>query len=163
MATGILTQDRLRELLTYDPDTGHFYWRSTRRNAKQNSRAGTIDPRGYVRISVDRKVYGAHRLAWLYTHGCWPTQEIDHINRNPNDNRLANLRDVSRSTNTQNTGTRKDNVSGARGVGWHKAQQKWRARIQINGVKKELGYFLTINDAQQAYDRAKAQQSMTGA
>lgn len=152
MATSILTQERIRELLTYDPDTGLFCWRKTRRNAK--GFAGTTDPRGYVRISVDRKVYLAHRLAWLYVHGTWPANEIDHINRVRNDNRLSNLRDTSRTVNTQNVGVRKDSACGLRGVGWHKAQRKWRARIQANGVCHELGYFLTASEAKAAYDLA---------
>ena len=156
MATNILTQERVHELLTYDPNTGLFRWRKTRRNAKINVVAGTIDPRGYVRISIDCKIYAAHRLAWLYMYGSWPTNEIDHINRIRGDNRIANLRDAPRVVNTQNVGFRKDNKSGVKGVVWHKAQRKWRARIQANGVMHELGYFLTIAEAKAAYDSAEA-------
>ena len=156
MATNILTQKRVHELLTYDPNTGLFRWRKTRRNAKINVVAGTIDPRGYVRISIDCKIYSAHRLAWLYMYGSRPANEIDHINRIRGDNRIANLRDAPRIVNTQNVGFRKDNKSGVKGVGWHKAQRKWRARIQANGVMHELGYFLSIADAKAAYDAAEA-------
>lgn len=154
MATQILTGERLRTLLSYDAETGVFTWRITRRNCKQGAVAGTIDAKGYRRISVDYKVYLAHRLAWFYQTGNWPFGELDHINRQRDDNRITNLREADRTINTQNTNLRKDNQTGYRGVGWHKASNKWRARIQVNGKMLELGYFTDIDAAVAAYKAA---------
>jgi len=154
MATRTLTQDRLKQLLRYDPDTGIFVWRIALSCVAAETTAGTQDLKGYIRISVDRRIYAAHRLAWLYTHGVWPVAEIDHINRTRNDNRIANLRESDRSLNCHNSNLRADNVSGHRGVGWHKPQQKWRARISIAGCMHELGYFVDKESAVAAYRKA---------
>ena len=151
MATRILTQQRLHELLKYDPETGVFTWNVTRGTIKAGSRAGTYDKRGYLRISIDSVVYAAHRLAWLYTHGVWPSGVIDHINRNTGDNRLCNLRDTNQYVNTQNACTRKDSPVGIRGVTWHSITKKWRARIQANGKKINIGSFDTVDAAAAAY------------
>lgn len=156
MTTQILTVARLQTLLKYDADTGAFTWRMTRRNCKQNAIAGTLDAKGYRRISVDSKVYLAHRLAWFYVNGEWPPSELDHINRQRDDNRIANLRKANRTINTQNTNLRKDSQTGYRGVGWHKASNKWRARIQVNGKMLELGYFDNVEAAARAYAVAAA-------
>jgi hypothetical protein len=153
MARKILTQERLKELLNYDPATGVFTWRiPVRANVKAGQRAGSIHPKGYVIISVDKRLTKAHRLAWLYVHGEMPPAELDHINRIPNDNRIANLRLADRYINTQNTGLQKNNTSGYRGVTWHKSQQKWRARISIQGKMNELGYFHSKEDAAKRYE-----------
>jgi len=155
MATKILTQERLKELLRYDPDTGKFFWVvSPRKNIKPDTEAGTKDRRGYVIISIDGRLYRAHRLVWLYIYGTWPNGEVDHINRGTSDNRLANLRVADRCLNTQNANTRRDNVSGHRGVGFHKGTNLWRARIQANRQKYELGYFADKESAIAAYQKA---------
>jgi hypothetical protein len=156
MATKILTQDRLKELLHYDPATGVFTWRiSPRPNVPVGAIAGATDPkRKHVIIGIGGRLYRAHRLAWLYVHGEWPVSEIDHINRNGGDNRFSNLRLADRFINTQNTGLRKDNKSGYRGVNWSKATGKWRARIQANKRKIDLGCFSEISDAVAAYEKA---------
>lgn len=154
MATRTLTQDRLKQLLDYVPDTGVFMWRVSNRRKKPGAIAGTQCPKGYVRISVDAKIYAAHRLAWLHMYGVWPRNEIDHINRVRNDNRIENLREADRSLNCHNSRLRVDNVSGHRGVGWHKRLQKWRARISVAGRMHELGYFLDKESAIAAYCKA---------
>jgi hypothetical protein len=154
MTTSILTQDRLRDLLSYDPDTGLFHWRRTWGNAHQGAVAGSVNARGYRMISVDAKIYGAHRLAWLYTHGVWPNPEIDHINRQRSDNRLANLRVADRRINNQNTELRKSNSSGFRGVTWHSRRNAWQVRISANGAIHALGYFDDLTTAAQAYATA---------
>lgn len=154
MATQILTQERLKELLHYDPDTGVFTWRITKRAAKQGAVAGHVSSKGYRHISVDRKLYLAHRLAWLYQTGCWPLDEMDHINRCRDDNRIANLREANRTINCQNTSLSKNNRTGHRGVGWHKSTGRWRARIQAQGKMMALGYFDDIEHAVAAYSAA---------
>lgn len=149
-----LTQTRLQMLLDYNPNTGIFVWRVPRRpHIKVGDVAGSKTARRYIDIYVDKKPYKAHRLAWLYMHGKWPDSEIDHINRDRYDNRIANLREVTRSANMQNT-VRKPNASGFRGVGWHKHQKAWRARISVNGKTKNLGYFSTPEEAAEAYLKA---------
>jgi len=155
MATSSLTQARLKELLCYDPETGVFTWRSTSRNRKAGAVAGSLQ-HGYVRISIDNKIYAAHRLAWLYTHGCQPFGEIDHINRVRNDNRLCNLRKATKEINAQNASVRVDSPYGIRGVTKHKYSNKYRARIQADKKTVYLGMFDTPEEAQRAYAAAAA-------
>ena len=89
----VLTAERLRELLNYDPLTGVFSWRV---NGRGRSGVGTVaGGSNHKRIAIDKKEYFVHRLAWLYVHGCWPTEDIDHINGDPSDNRIANLREAN--------------------------------------------------------------------
>ena len=156
MATNILTQERLQELLRYDPATGIFTWRmSPRPNVFEGQIAGCVDrKRKHIMITIDRRTYKAHRLAWLYVYGVWPASEIDHINQDGGDNRLQNLRLADRFINTQNTGLRKDNKSGHRGVDWSAAANKWRVRIQANNKKITVGHYSVLSDAVEAYEVA---------
>lgn len=152
--------ERVRELLAYDPETGVF----TRKVANSNSTkvgdvAGALTDRGYVRMRVDGCFVYGQGLAWFYVHGVWPEQEIDHINGVRSDNRIGNLRDVSRKDNMQNQ--RKAQASnkstGVLGVHFHKAMKKFRASIRFDGKPKHLGYFTTADDAHSAYVAAKRQ------
>lgn len=148
-----LTQEKLKELLTYEPETGLFRWNVTRGGAKKHEVAGAIHPPNYIRICVCRKAYLAHRLAWFYVYGAWPV-EVDHINQIKNDNRITNLREVTRSENLQNRGILSSNSSGRKGVSLDAKSGKWKAQIQINGVNKSLGFYSTIESADIAYQRA---------
>jgi len=144
----MITQTRLKELLDYDPDSGIFTWKiSTNNRIKAGSSAGTLQPTSYIRIMVDGKNYQAHRLAWLYTHGYDPENQIDHKNGIRDDNRISNLREVSRACNLQNQKTRSTNTSGFPGVSWHKQAKKWRAYICIQGRNHGLGLYDTPLDA----------------
>lgn len=139
-----LTQARLRELIDYDSETGIFTWRerilSKKRHSLRGGRvAGSIRPDGYIMIGVDRRSYQAHRLAWLYTHGYFPEQTIDHINRDPSDNRLKNLREASMSCNIKNSKVGKNNKSGVKGVYWHESMSVWIARIKTDNTYRFLG------------------------
>ena len=90
-----MTQEYLKSLLYYNPETGKFTWRVSKNNrVKCGSEAGTIQSSGHRRIRIDKKDYLAHRLVWLWYYGRWPENEIDHINK-PDDNRLKNLRGIS--------------------------------------------------------------------
>ncbi len=100
----MLTAERLRELLTYDPETGHFRWVFTKGCRAGGQIAGTVRRDGYLCIAVDGRKHKAHRLAWFYMHGRWPHPEIDHINRSKLDNRLCNLREATRVENNANRG-----------------------------------------------------------
>lgn len=154
MASANLTAARLRELLHYDPDTGLFTWRLSRRRARAGNVAGTIVTRGYIMIRIDGVKRLAHRLAWLYTYGDWPSGSIDHIDGQPANNRLLNLRDVDSSINNQNRRSASaQNVSGYLGVETNGS--KFRARIEIAGQRIAIGSFAEPEDASAAYIEAK--------
>ena len=132
--------------LRYSPESGLFHWRVNRRPAiKPGDRAGTINSHGYVQICINGRALLAHRLAWLMTHGVWPSKMIDHINGDPSDNRMANLREATGSQNQANRGARKDSTTGVRGVRLLRSG-KWAAQIQI-------GSFQTKEAASAAYLR----------
>lgn len=148
-----LTIERLRELFIYDPLSGVF----TRRIRCQGLPIGTIAGRpnggGYLRISIDGRDYRAHRLAWFYVHGCWPSLCLDHINGNGCDNRIANLR---QATTVQNMANRR--AKGGRllkGITRHYG--KWHAQIRHNGRVVHLGDFETAEQAAAVY-AAKAKE-----
>jgi hypothetical protein len=143
--------DRLLEVLAYEADTGHFVWRKPRPFCSIGKRAGTLTSPGYVVIAVEGRKYMAHRLAWLYTHRRWPTEEIDHINGVRSDNRLVNLREATPSQNQANKAMRRDNTSGAKGVTWDKSRSDWIAAIHVNGSRKYLGRFSSVEEASAAY------------
>lgn len=151
-----LTAEKLRELLHYDPDTGIFTRKvSTSHNAKAGAVAGSQDGLGYLLIKVLSRPYKAHRLAWLYMNGTWPKLDIDHINRNRSDNRIANLREVTHKQNHQNRSKSSNNTSGHPGIYWDKQKSKWRAKIEHNQKQIHLGYFTDIEEALSARKAAE--------
>ena len=152
----MLTQERLKELLDYDPETGVFTWKvKVNRKIVVGSIAGSKNPRGYIKIRIDKIAYSAHRLAWLYMYGCWPAKQIDHINRVKNDNRIENLRDVSQQNNVWNVSTPKHNKSGLMGVCYVKRDNRWLAQIKKNRKTIYIGSFVDANEAHQAYLKVK--------
>lgn len=151
-----LTAERLREVLHYAPETGVFTWiRPTGHRAKAGQRAGATSKLGYELIGVDGVRYYAHRLAWLYMHGTWPAEQVDHRNLNRLDNRISNLRHASHALNNQNKLARVDNVSGRVGVHWHAAAGKWAAEIQAFNRRMHLGLHATIEAASAARKAAE--------
>lgn len=157
-----LTQGRLKELLLYDPETGVLTWLvdvMTGRDYKQfavrrGDIAGYTNARKYVAVKVEGNLYLAHRLAWLYVTGVWPELDIDHRDNNRTNNRWSNLREVNRSTNLENqTKPHRDSKSGFLGVS--RCGSKWQARVWVRGVRRNLGYFGTPEEAHQAYLTAK--------
>jgi hypothetical protein len=152
-----LTQERLREALSYDPETGDFHWiRPSATNVFPGDLAGNRS-HGYWVIRVDIHQYAAHRLAWLYVHGRWPAAFIDHINGDPGDNRLANLREATNAQNTRNSGRRSNNTSGYKGVTWNRAARKWAAQIRDGKRYLHLGTYTDPAEAHAAYCRAAAE------
>jgi hypothetical protein len=148
-----LTQEVLKSELAYNEQTGAFVW--CRIGSPGFGRTvQTLNESGYVVMHVLGRLYRAHRLAWLYVHGVMPTQEIDHINRDRADNRIANLRLATSSQNKQNTPLRCDNTSGFRGV--TKKRRKWEARIDVDGKAIRLGVFPTPEEASAARQAAAA-------
>lgn len=141
MATDLITQSRLKSLLTYDADTGEFCWAvSTSNRTPVGSVANCRDKNGYVVIRVDKKLYKAHRLAWLYEYGVWPTKNIDHINQTPGDNRIVNLREADQHENNQNRRVQRNSQSGVTGVSWNKTHKLWQARIHTREGCRSLGW-----------------------
>jgi hypothetical protein len=152
------TAETLRGLLDYEPETGVFRWRVNRSNIKMGDVAGSVHNRGYTCIGINGIKFLAHRLAWLYTYDTWPDYQIDHINGDKRDNRIANLRDVSPSINLQNqTRPQRGNASGFLGVSRHKHTERWHARIKIDKRHQHIGYFDTAEAAHAAYLAAKLQ------
>jgi len=143
-----LTQKRLKELLHYNHYTGIFINKTSRSYAvKIGSTAGSLDSDGYLSIMVDNIPYLTHRLAWLYVYGYFPENDIDHKNRKPGDNRIKNLREVSRSCNSRNTGNSKANTSGVKGVSWHKSTNKWRVQITVLCKQKHISTYKDFGEA----------------
>lgn len=139
--------------VAYDQQTGLFSWKQKRQGAV-DGKFGNLEKTGYVRAKLLNKKYLAHRLAWFIAHKQWPQGQIDHVNGNRSDNRIANLRVVDHSGNSQNRrGKQKNNQSGYFGV--HASGKKWRAQIRINKKLKHLGLFDTPELASMAYIEAK--------
>ena len=148
-----LSQEGVKNALSYDPATGEFRWRQNRgTKMKAGSLAGSEDRLGYRRILVDGNMAQAHRLAWLYMTGKWPPMEIDHADGNPRNNAWNNLRLATRSQNMWNSGPHKNNSVGVKGVSWSRQRKKYVARITVNGNKIFLGRFDVFEAACAAYN-----------
>jgi len=139
--TDMITQQELKELLSYNSKTGIFTWLVSLSNrVKIGGVAGSPDSNGYSVIKVRGRRYYAHRLAWLYMTGARP-KSIDHINHDRADNRIINLREATQQENMRNSTLRKDNTSGVCGVYQRKDMNKWQALIVAEGKILHLGYF----------------------
>ncbi len=148
----MLSHSRLLEILIYDQTSGIIAWRiSPRASVRSGTVAGRITTRGYRQITIDRRSYSAHRLAWFYVNGEWPVDELDHINGNKLDNRIDNLRPATRAQNIVTEGVRKNNTSGFKGITWEPQNRLWRARIGNGERRVNLGRFKRIEDAYAAY------------
>ena len=143
---------RLRELFDYDPETGLFARRyvaggSSARNTRWAGKPGMtrVHKQGYRIGYVDGRTVYAHRAAWALHYGAWPADEIDHINHDPSDNRIANLRAASRTENTRNHPRMRHNTSGHTGV--YRRKNRWAAMIRVDRVLHRLGSFENLEDA----------------
>jgi len=154
------TPDHLRNVVSYDPETGILRWsidiRAGRYGNRVNAKAGdaitSLDTQGYITFKFAKRPYRAHRVAYFLCHGVLP-KVIDHINGNRSDNRIANLRSADCAQNGWNRGKQKNNSSGYKGVrmGTH---GRWMATIWANRKPRHLGYFDTPEAASEAYKRA---------
>lgn len=156
-----ITAEYLRSRFHYCPETGVFT-RLVNAGKKASCRAGTVagfitQPTGYVALSIDNRHYLAHRLAWLYMTGAWPTEQVDHRDRDRTNNRWANLRAATHKQNCENASVRVDNLCGVRGVYFWEARGKWASRINHNKKSVFLGYHDTLVDAVAARRAAEAQ------
>ena len=175
-AKALPEQSVLLQLLRYEPETGKLFWlprgpewfSDGKQASSQNAAifngkySGTeaitaFDAHGYRVGNILCRQHRAHRAIWAMSYGEWPNF-IDHINGVRSDNRLENLRSVSKSENSQNMCRRSDNITGVTGVCWHAAAQKWVSSICAGGVSKHLGLFSEFSDAVDA--RKKAEEIM---
>ena len=142
------TQKEVKEILKYYPKTGEFIWKvKPSRKIRAGSVAGHLNKLGYIQIKISGKLYQVHRLAWLYVYGYFPEHNIDHIDRNPSNTRINNLRHATQQCNIRNVGLYHNNTSGIKGVGWHKRVNKWYAQIAVNYKNHQLGYFTDFIEA----------------
>lgn len=148
----MISQALVRELFDYQD--GRLTWKTKRNGTRINGDAGHLNKSGYVTIQINGRLHRAHRLIFLWHHGYMPN-EIDHVNRVKDDNRIENLREASRSENCMNRGVRSDSSSGVSGVCWDGQFDKWRARITIDKKRKSLGLFANFDDAVAARKQAE--------
>lgn len=158
-----LTQARVKELLTYDPETGIFVWNDwPMLNGKLHPKNGKIaghkykypNGKSYIRIGVDGKVLLAHRLAFIYMEGSAP-EEVDHDDGDGTNNKWANLNKSDKVSNAKNHRKQSNNTSGTTGVYFRKSRNKWIANIKVDGKLTHLGSFESKKLAAEA--RAKAE------
>lgn len=156
-----ITDDRLRQVLNYDKNTGVFTWAQRLSPiADIGSVAGCVQPGGHIHIGIDGVYYGAHRLAWLYVTGQWPMCELDHKNLDKTDNRFNNLRLATNQQQSANRPASRNNRSGFKGVGVPYRPRKtttpvrYRARIRVNHRLIHLGYYKSPEAANAAYAEA---------
>jgi HNH endonuclease/AP2 domain len=150
-----LTASRVRELVSYDPDTGIFRWRAPAGRwgrIPAGAEAGCATKgRDYLVIFLDGRLYQAARIAWLYMTGVWPNDEVDHIDLQHGNNKWANLREATHAQNLCNRAALKNNLSGLKGVTLIKRLGKWRAQIKNGDKNAYLGLFQTPEAAHAAY------------
>lgn len=149
----MLTSARLKELLSYDPETGLFTWITRPCNRVEvGSVAGYLNQKGYVVIGVGGTEHQAHRLAVLYMGSALSGSQVDHINHNRADNRFCNLRLCTSSQNKANCLVPSNNTSDYKGVWWRKDRRKWEANITKEGTRYRLGLHTCKHEAAKAYN-----------
>jgi hypothetical protein len=148
-----LTAKFVRSILSYDPETGVLTWKncSHYHPSKNGKPAGVRQPRGCIQVKINRRSYLAHRLIWLMMTGRWPPQEIDHIDRDPSNNRWTNLRRATSSQNMVNRGLQADNTTGFKGVFRIKKTGRYMAHITYKRKREHIGCFATAEEAFSAY------------
>jgi len=150
----------VRARLDYSAETDVFTWRekpvanqfdNTWNKRFAGKQAGALSNDRYIRVSIDGKLHLCQLLAWLYVHGVLPASGVDHKDRDPSNNRMANLRVATKAENGANTALSRRNTSGAKGVRWNRECRKWQATIVVNGKSKHLGLFDSIDAAKATY------------
>lgn len=148
-----LTPGEVRRLFTYDPETGELWWAVGKRGRQRGKPVGCKKESDYLAFYIGpRKLY-VHRVVFCWMLGRWPEQ-VDHKNLDRGDNRWSNLREATSGQNKMNRMKRRDNTSGFKGIGWHKKNRRWRARIKAGGKCYELGCYASKEEAHAAYCKA---------
>tara|TARA_R110000851_G_C12889568_1_gene546964 strand:+ start:183 stop:755 length:573 start_codon:yes stop_codon:yes gene_type:complete len=166
------TQEYLKSIFQYNPETGDLYWKVRPLNHFKNShgmnvfnarfsnnKAGSPNDFGYIMVGINGKIYLAHRLIWCLFNGSYPPDHIDHINHNSADNRIFNLRPATGEENQRNRSISRKNISGTIGVSWCKRTNKWVAQVTINGKTIFLGRFIDKADAIKAREKVNIKYS----
>lgn len=151
------TAEEIKRLLDYNAQTGALTWRTRGYPAWDARYAGTVagaTTGGYRQVSVQNKRYPVAHVVWVWMTGAWPKAQIDHVDRDPLNNRFANLREASSALNCANQGVRANNKLGLKGVHYDPTRKKYKAQIQFDRRKKHLGWFTTKEAAAKAYRRA---------
>jgi hypothetical protein len=152
----------LHDYFSYDPETGELRWKQSAGKAKAGDIAGHLQktrsrPNSPLKeryiVGFNRRLLFVHRLIWAYQTGAWPTNQIDHINRDPSDNRWCNLREATHAENNWNRKGQRA-ASGYKGVYWRKKDRKWISTIMANGTTYYLGRFDSKEEASEAHIQA---------
>ncbi len=162
-----LPASSLPDLLEYDLERGFLTWKHRPRSMFKNRQsflawntryagkiASSLSKSGYYRTTIFDRRYRSHRVCWALVHGEWPVAIIDHVNGDPADNRLANLRLATNSENTANQKLRSNNLCGLKGVSFDPRRGVWRARVQQDRKQIWLGQYPTAEEAHSAYANA---------
>lgn len=147
----MITAERIRALLDYDPKSGSLLWRIDKGRSRIGDIAGSRRSDGYIRLKLDQRSYLCHRLIWLLVTGKWPG-ELDHVNGCPEDNRIENLRECSRSQNLANRSSGRTSKLIPKGVS--RRRTRYRARIKVDGHEVYLGTYETETEASSSYKKA---------
>lgn len=152
----LISVEEAKALLSYNQETGELHWRvRVSASIQAGTKAGCLHRDGYEVVKVRGRMYQSHRLAWLIARGAWPLECLDHINGVRSDNRMANLRECSHFQNMQNIGKATGRSSRFIGVTFHAGHRRWSARVSFRGVRRNIGYFETEEEAFKAYCAAK--------
>ena len=152
----MITQERLHELFDYREDGVLIWKKCTSFRTRIGDVAGGINPDGYRHLKIDEKNYRIHRLIFLYHHGyLTPGMDIDHIDGDKTNNRIENLRQVTKTQNQQNSKMRSTNTSGVKGVSWFNASGKWKAQLLVEKRLIYLGLHDTIEEAEKVIKEAR--------
>lgn len=149
-----VSQEYIKTVLLYDDETGIFRSALHMGKRPEGEILGSLGSHGYLSIFLAGKSYLCHRLAWLYCHGVWPDDQLDHIDRNRTNNRLSNLRECTHQQNSYNKGMSLQNSSGRRGVFFCSTKNRWAANISSKRIGR---YFKTKEEAIACREAAEAE------
>jgi len=142
-----LTQEIVQHLFNYNSETGELRWKRAPFTCSKKGASANTNCNGYYHVRVYGKIYGVHRIIWLYVYGYLPENDIDHIDRNRANNKISNLREVSRQCNQRNTGLQSNNKSGVTGISFKPLHFAWTASIKVNGKHYSLGIYTDYIEA----------------
>ena len=148
----MITQERLHEMFEYKD--GNLYRKISLGRTKAGDKVGFVNNKGYVSVNIDKKCIALHRIVWVMQHGEMPAL-IDHIDGNRQNNRIENLRLANRFENAQNKRMHKNNISGVKGISWHRATKKWKAQIFCNYKTYSLGCYKSLEEADEVVSLAR--------